>query len=96
MDIQKYVKNALNKSLNIEQKNRKPIIALIGLGPHAKRIYLNYFKKHKINFALVVDLDSQKSQIRDYLNENGFFNTKVFTIKGNLKDCEHMPKKLTI
>ena len=37
-------------------------IALIGLGPHAKRIYLNYFKKHKVNLALVVDLNSKKER----------------------------------
>ena len=40
-------------------------IALIGLGPHAKRIYLNYFKKHKVNLALVVDLNSKKESSCD-------------------------------
>ena len=28
-------------------------IALIGLGPHSKRIYINYFQKHKSNFTVL-------------------------------------------
>ena len=35
-------------------KSKKISVALIGLGPHAKRIYINYFKKHNINLSLVV------------------------------------------
>ena len=46
-------------------------IALIGIGPHAKRIYLHYFKKKKVNLELVVDLESQKENVRKYLDENG-------------------------
>ena len=33
-------------------------VALIGIGPHAKRIYLHYFKKKKVNLELVVYLES--------------------------------------
>ena len=69
-------------------------VALVGIGPHAKRIYLNYFKKHKINLALVVDLDSQKNSIRKYLDENGFKNTKIFTIDDSYKDDEHLPENI--
>ena len=55
-------------------------IALIGIGPHAKRIYLHYFKKKKVNLELVVDLESEKDNIRKYLDENGFKKTKIFTM----------------
>ena len=34
-------------------------LALIGLGPHAKRIYLRFLLKHNIEPALIVDLVSQ-------------------------------------
>ena len=70
-------------------------VALIGIGPHAKRIYLNYFKKHRVNLALVIDLDSQKDSIKNYLIENGFKNTKIFTIDDLYKDYEHLPKKVS-
>ena len=44
-------------------------IAIIGIGPHAKRIYLHYFKKKKVNLELVVDLESEKDNIRKYSDE---------------------------
>lgn len=69
-------------------------VVLVGIGPHAKRIYLNYFKKHKINLALVVDLNSQKETIRKYLDENGFKNTKIFTIDDLYKDNDHLPQNI--
>ena len=61
-------------------------IALIGIGPHAKRIYLHYFKKKKVNLELVVDLESEKDNIRKYLDENGFKKTKIFTLSDKYKD----------
>lgn len=70
-------------------------VALVGIGPHAKRIYLNYFKKHKVNLALVIDLNSQKESIKKYLSENGFKNTKIFTIDDKYKDDEHLSEELS-
>lgn len=69
-------------------------VALVGIGPHAKRIYLNYFKKHKVNLALVIDLNSQRESIKNYLVENGFKNTKIFTIDDIYKDDEQ--KKILV
>lgn len=70
-------------------------VALVGIGPHAKRIYLNYFKKHKVNLALVIDLNSQKESIKKYLKENGFKNTKIFTIDDSNKDDDHLSEKVS-
>ena len=70
-------------------------VALVGIGPHAKRIYLNYFKKHKVNLALVIDLDSQKESIKKYLKDNGFKNTKIFTIDDLHKDDDHLSEKVS-
>lgn len=69
-------------------------VALIGIGPHAKRIYLNYFRKHKVDLSFVVDLSSQKETIRKYLDDNGFKNTKIFTIDDAYKDDEHLPENV--
>lgn len=66
-------------------------VALVGVGAHAKRIYINFFKKHKINLALVVELDSLKDETKSYLEENGFVNTEIFTINDSLKDNEYLP-----
>lgn len=70
-------------------------VALIGIGPHAKRIYLNYFKKHRVNLALVIDLNSKRDSIKNYLIENGFKDTKIFTIDDLYKDYEHLPEKVS-
>lgn len=69
-------------------------VALIGIGPHAKRIYLNYFRKHKVDLSFVVDLNSQKETIRKYLDDNGFKNTKIFTIDDIYKDDDHLPENV--
>ena len=72
--------------------NTKPVVALVGLGPHAKRIYMHFFKKYKVNLALVVDIDSQKDYVKDYLKKNNFKKTKVFTIDDGIKDNDSLPK----
>lgn len=92
-----YIEKAMEQSAKKEYKknqykSKKQNIALIGLGPHAKRIYLNYFKKHKTRFALLVDIESKKSYAREYLNENGFKDTKIFTIDDSIKDNDLLPK----
>lgn len=69
-------------------------VALIGVGPHAKRIYLEYFKKHKVNLALVVELDSKKRLTKDYLYSHNFKHTKIFTIPDSMKDNEHLSELL--
>ena len=94
-----YLKKAMDRSIEKEYKKRqykskKQNIALIGLGPHAKRIYLNYFRKHKTNFTLLVDLESKRDYARKYLNENGFKDTHIFTIDDSLKDNDLLPKEI--
>lgn len=69
-------------------------IALVGLGPHAKRIYLNYMKKHKANLCLLIELESNKEAVKEYLNENGFKRTKIFTINDKIKDNERLPQTI--
>jgi hypothetical protein len=71
-------------------------IALIGVGPHAKRIYLNYFKKYHINLALVVEIESKKTDTQNYLKSNNFNHTKYFFIPDFVKNQEHLSSKLTV
>ena len=33
-------------------------IVLVGLGPHSKRIYINYFKNHNIEPKILIDIKS--------------------------------------
>lgn len=43
---------------------------LIGLGPHAKRIYMNLIKRNNINLVYIVDLKSNRDRIKNYLEDN--------------------------
>lgn len=93
--IQSYLDNFFNNK--IEKTNlRKKSVALIGIGPHAKRIYLPYFKKHRINLSLVVELDTKKDEIKKYLEENNFKNAKIFTIPDKSRYYNHLSSTLSI
>ena len=40
---------------------------LVGLGPHAKRIYISIFKKYRLNLNLLVDLKSKNDVLEEKL-----------------------------
>lgn len=61
-------------------------IMLIGLGPHAKRIYMNLFKKYGITPKIIVDLESKKRDIEDYLEENDFKYVDLYLVDDKTRD----------
>tara|TARA_Y100000590_G_scaffold307419_1_gene347059 strand:- start:1882 stop:3252 length:1371 start_codon:yes stop_codon:yes gene_type:complete len=69
-------------------------IALIGIGPHAKRIYIPFLKKYGIKPSLVVDLESNKSAVSEFLSENDISADLLF-VNNSYKDLEKLPKSLT-
>ena len=93
IDSYKMIKDAVDNMffINVHKKNS---VALIGFGPHSKRIYLNYFKKHKSELALFIELESDHNFVRDYLDYNGFKNTKIFSISDELKYADKLPKEI--
>lgn len=68
-------------------------IMLVGLGPHSKRIYMNYFKNHSIIPKILVDLESNKEYVRKYLDDNGYSDTIVWTLPDTYKDYETLPEQ---
>ena len=69
-------------------------IMLIGLGPHSKRIYMNYFKNHNIRPKILVDLESNDKNVRHFLSEQGYDSTFVWTLPDKFKDDEKLPNDL--
>lgn len=61
-------------------------IALVGLGPHAKRIYINLFNKYKITPKLIIDLKSKQKEILEFLEEKDFRNAELYLIDDKNKD----------
>lgn len=66
-------------------------IMLIGLGPHSKRIYFNYFKNHKFQPTILVDLKSNYKKVKEYLEENEFKDTVIWCLPDKYKDNEILP-----
>ena len=67
---------------------------LVGLGPHAKRIYISIFKKYRLNLSLLIDLKSKKSEIEEYLQENNI-STEIFLIDDSYKDLICLPNNIS-
>ncbi len=68
-------------------------VMLVGVGPHSKRIYLNYLKNHNVNLKVVVDLLENYDTVVEYLVNNGFNDTEVWGLPSKYKDCELLPQK---
>ena len=66
-------------------------VALIGLGPHAKRIYLKYLKEHDINFKILIELKSHGDEAKKYLEEEGFKNVFIWTLPDEYADSLELP-----
>lgn len=52
--------------------SRSRLVVLVGLGPHARRIYYPMLTRaaasHGVRIALLVELESQRERVREYLN----------------------------
>lgn len=71
----------------------KNSILLVGLGPHSKRIYLKYLKTSNCSLLYLLELESKRESSRNYLDENGYENVKIYTIPDKYKDYNVLPKK---
>lgn len=69
-------------------------IMLIGLGPHAKRIYMNLFKKYKIIPKIIVDLKSKQKELEDYIEENDLRDIHFYFIEDEKRDDLELNSKI--
>lgn len=53
-------------------------VILVGLGPHAKRIYMKCFEVNKMEPTLIVDLESKKVEIEKYVKDNNLSTELLF------------------
>ena len=63
-------------------------IALIGIGPHAKRIYIKLMKKYNVLPKLIVDLDYLKEDILNYLKKENIYCDTYFVSKKEANNIE--------
>lgn len=69
-------------------------ILLVGLGPHADRIYLRFLEKHRIKPALVVDLVSQKDAVEKYLRSYDMIDVPCLFVDDKEKDSNKLSAEI--
>lgn len=74
---------------------------LVGLGLHAKRIYMNCYEQNSLQPTVIVDLKSKKEEVLNYIKDRGLKSTAYFiddknrdNEKLNLKDENELGKLL--
>lgn len=73
--------------MSTEKKN----IALVGVGPLSKRVYLKFFKKFNCDLKLVVDLKCCRDHIKSILDDMGYFQYKFIGVEEKNKDDYLLP-----
>lgn len=68
-------------------------VVLIGLGPHAKRIYLHYLASLKIIPRLVIDIESNADNVKKYLYEHAY-NTETYFVPDQFRDVSRLPSNI--
>lgn len=68
-------------------------IAIIGVGPHFRRTYMQYLDKYNICPKLLIELDSQKEYVNTILTENKWNDTVLFTIPDDCKNKPSLPTR---
>lgn len=66
-------------------------IAIIGIGPHFCRTYMQYLDKYGICPRLLIELDSEKEYVSKIMSEKKWNNTTLFTIPDDCKNEQIMP-----
>jgi len=73
-------------------------IMLVGLGPHAKKIYINFLQRCNLKLNLLVELERNKDEIEQFLKSEHFDSTKTYFIKNeeanNLELSKEVKKEL--
>lgn len=62
---------------------------LVGLGPHAKRIYMNCFQQNSIEPTIIVDLKSNEKEVLDYIKEKKLSSIPYF-VDDKFRDSEEL------
>ena len=74
-------------------------ICLVGVGPHAKRIYFKYFEKYNLCPKLIVELKSKEEEAKEYLATLRLANCELILLDDKYKDSYNLnqtfAKKLT-
>lgn len=66
---------------------------LVGLGPHANRIYLRFIKKNNYNLRYVVDLKTREYEIKKFLTKNKFDDIPLYLLEEKCRNFNELEEK---
>lgn len=72
------------------EKNQNVVI--VGLGPHAKRIYIRVLKAEGIRPKLIIDLESSECSVRTFLKQQGI-SCDLYFVPDKNKDLRRLSKE---
>lgn len=72
------------------RKTTTPPFLLIGLGPFAKKHYVNLFKKQEIYPEFVIDLDCNKRELTDFFEKHNL-HIPLYLVPTEDRDLETLP-----
>lgn len=67
-------------------------LMIIGLGPHAKRIYMHCCKVNGLTPALIIDLKSKEYEVMNYLEEKEI-NSQTYFVDDLYRDSDELSKQ---
>lgn len=70
-----------------------PPFLLIGLGPFAKKHYVNFFKKYSVYPEIVIDLEPNRTQITQFF-ESQQMEIPLYLVPEGNRDLETLPEKI--
>ncbi len=72
---------------NADKERTMKQYILVGLGPHAKRIYYPFLEKHQekyvIKLRLLIELDSQQSKVNNFVKDRSLKPEEIFFVEDN-------------
>lgn len=68
-------------------------VALVGLGPHSRRIYIHYLNKIGVTPRLIIELESKRDFVLKFLKERNI-NSKTFFIPNEFCNFEKIPLEI--
>jgi predicted dehydrogenase len=90
-DLQQLSNNKKSSSQNTNFLVDAPPFMLIGLGPFAKKHYVNFFKKQGIYPKFIVDLDINKTKLNEFLDIQQL-TAPLFLIPEQDRDLQILPE----
>lgn len=67
-------------------------VVLVGLGPHAKRIYMKCFEINHFQPAIIIDLESNKETLEEYVKKNNI-TSQLYFVRESARNARQLSEE---